>query len=264
MTTQTFSTTQNKATTFFPALWQLILAEFRRLIREPMFAVGTLVFPLFLFMLFGLSNINKTAPDGTPMGPYLIIGFGASALLSLAFFSFGVTVATERKGSWLQLLRASPMPSVLYFVAKLIAAMLFSAIALILQYAFAYFVGGVTMSLAVALTALSKLLLGMIPLVMFGLALGFLASPNAANVFANIMGLVLAFGSGLYIPLFTMPKIVQQLAPYSPAYHLGEVGRSAIMPTTYPEIQHWLVLLGFTLFFGILAWWGWKNDESRA
>ena len=256
-------TAQTRHAPLLPALWQLTLAELRRLSRNPMFAVGTIGFPILFFALFGLPNIKETAPDGTPMGPYMLIGFGGTALLSLALFSFGVNVAVERTGDWLKLLRASPMPAALYFMAKTIAALLFSALALALLYAFAHFVGGVTMTLPVALTALGKLLLGMVPLVVMGLAIGFLVNPTAAQVVANIVSIVMSFGSGLYMPIFILPKFVQQLAPFLPAYHLGEVGRSAIMPTAYGEPKHWLALAAFTLLFGALAVWGWKKDESR-
>lgn len=263
MTTQTFSTTQNKATVLFPALWQLILTEFRRLLREPMFAVGTIGFPLLFFVLFGLPNINNTLPDGTPLGGYIAINFAANALVSLALFSFGANIASERQNAWLRLLRASPMPTFLYFIAKLIAALVFSALAVAIQYLFAHLIGGVTLSALTLLITLAKLLLGMIPLIMMGLAIGFLSSPVAASMMANIIGLVLAFGSGLFMPLHLLPKFVQQIAPFLPVYHLGEVARSALVPTTYAELHHWLILFGFGILFGALALWGWKNDEYR-
>lgn len=245
-----------------PALAQLTLAEARRMLRNPMFAVGTIGFPILFFSLFGLPNIKDTTPDGQPLGPYMLIGFGGTALLSLALFSFGANISLERTGGWLKLLRASPMPTALYFVAKVISALAFSAIALAALYTFAHFAGGVTLSLGVALTVLFKLLLGMIPLVTMGLAIGFLVNPTAAQVVANIVSIVMSFGSGLYMPLFLLPKFVQKVAPFLPAYHLGEVGRSPVISTPN-ETQHWLALLAFTALFGLLAVWGWKRDESR-
>lgn len=266
MTAQPVTLPQPATTThrapLLPALAQLTLAEMRKLLRNPMFAVGTIGFPILFFALFGLPNVHDTTPDGTPLGPYMTVSFGATALLSLAIFSFGVGIAVERTSGWMRLLRSSPLPAPLYFAAKIIAALLFSALALILLYAFAHFVGGVTIPLGVALTALGKLLLGMIPLVAMGLAIGFLVNFNAANVVAQIINLLMAFGSGLYMPLFLLPKFVQKAAPFLPAYHLGVVGRSPLVPTP-DEGKSWLALAAFTLFFGALAVWGWKKDESR-
>lgn len=246
-----------------PAFWHLLRAEGLRLIRNPMFLLGTIGFPILFFALFGLPNIKQSAPDGTPLGPYMLIGFGGTALLSLSLFSFGVNVATERTGGWLKLLRASPMPAPLYFLAKLVAALVFSAVALAALYGFAHWAGGVTLTTAQAVTALLKLLLGMIPLVLMGLAIGFTVTPSAAQVIANVVSMVMSFGSGLYMPLYLLPKFVQKLAPYLPAYHLGEVGRSALTTPTSPEWQHWLTLAAFAAAFALLTLWGWQRDESR-
>lgn len=243
------------------ALLALLTNETRQLIRNPMFALGTVGFPILFFALFGLPNAQQTAPDGTPLGPYMLISFGGTALLSLSLFSFGVNVATERTGGWLKLLRASPLPAPLFLVAKLLAALAFSALALTLLYAFVHVVGGITLTPIQAITALLKLLLGMIPLVLMGLAIGFTVTPSAAQVIANIVSMVMSFGSGLYMPLYLLPKLVQELAPFLPAYHLGEVGRTALTPSAWPEWQHWLALLGFSALFGGLAWQGWRKEE---
>lgn len=246
-----------------PALGQLTLAEVRRLTRNPMFAVGTIGFPVLWFSLFGLPNLGQKLPDGSSLGPYMLVNFGAAALLTLAFFSFGVNVAVERTGGWLKLLRASPMRAPLYFTAKVLAAMLFAAVSLSLLYAFGHFVGGVTLGLGTALAVLGKLLLGMIPVVALGLAIGFLVNPTAANVIANIVSIVMSFASGLFMPLSMLPGFMRKLAPYLPAYHLGEVGRSPLAAPSGGESGHWLILAGFTVLFGLLAAWGFRKDEAR-
>lgn len=246
-----------------PALGQLILAELRRMFRNPMFAIGTIGFPIMFFGLFGLPNVKATTDAGVNVGQIILVGFGTYSLLSLSMFSFGSAVATERTGGWLKLLRASPMPTLLYFVAKVVAALVFSAIALAALYAFAHFAGGVTLPLGLSLVILGKLLLGLIPLIALGLAVGFLANPQAAQITAQVISILMSFASGLFVPLDQLPKFVQSIAPFMPAYHLGQIGVNTVAHQTSGEMNHWLALAAFTLVFGALAIWGFKNDEAR-
>lgn len=246
-----------------PALGALALAELRRMLRNPMFAVGTIGFPVMFFALFGLGVVNETTDQGLKLGALILVNFGAYSLLSLAMFSFGSAVALERTGGWLRLLRASPMPTALYFGGKLLAALGFSALSLGVLYTFAHVAGGVTIPVGTALLLLVKLLLGLIPLTLLGLCIGFLVSPTAAQITANIVSVLMSFASGLFTPLDQMPPFVQTLAPYLPAYHLGAIARGTVAGQTGGEAGHWLALAAFALIFGTLAAWGLRRDEAR-
>ena len=263
MTTAPTLPTRPRRASALPMLAQLTLAELRRLLRSPMFAVGTIGFPVMFFALFGLPVIQQFGPTNPHAGPVILTRFAAYSLLSLALFSFGATVATERSGGWLRLLRSSPLPVPLYFVSKTLAALAFGAVSLALLYAFAHFAGGVTLPLGLALLLAGKLLLGMVPLVALGLCIGFLASPQAAQILANILSVVMSFASGLFVPLDQLPGFVQQIAPLLPAYHVSQIATNTVSGQTASEPAHWLALAAFTLVFGTLAVWGLKRDESR-
>lgn len=245
-----------------PALGKLVNSELRRLLRNPMFAVGTIGFPVMFFALFGLPVIREVSPHNPNIGPVLLVQFAAYSLLSLALFSFGAAVANERTGGWLRLLRSSPLPVPLYFAGKVGAALIFSALCLVVLYTFAHFAGGVTLPLTLALGVGAKLLLAMIPLIALGLCIGFLANPQAAQILANIVSVVMSFASGLFTPLNEMPTFVQRLAHFLPAYHVREIGANAVTGGAVSSL-HWVALLAFTLLFGALAVWGMKRDESR-
>ncbi|MDV6373777.1 ABC transporter permease [Deinococcus arenicola] len=246
-----------------PALGQMVLSEMRKMIRNPMFAVGTLGFPILWFALFGLPNVNEQMPDGTNVGRYILVSFGTYSLLTLAMYSFGLAVAAERTGGWLRLLRASPMPAPLYFLGKVGAALLFSGLSLGLLYTFAHFAGGVTLPLGLALTILGKLLLGSVPLIALGFMIGFLVNPTAANVIANVVSVLMSFASGLFVPLDDLPAVMQKLAPFLPTYHLAQIGWGTVTGHTSSELTHWLYLALYAVVFGGLAIWGLKRDEAR-
>ena len=73
----------------------------------------------------------------------------------------------------------------------------------------------------------------------------------------------MAFGSGLFIPLSGLPQIVQDVAPYLPAYHSGIFVRKVIgSGEGSGDMTHLLALLGFTALFLILAAWAYRRDEG--
>ena len=59
----------------------LIRCEILKLVRVPMFAVPTFVFPIMFFAMFGLPNIKGTL-DGIKAGPYMMASYGAYAVMS--------------------------------------------------------------------------------------------------------------------------------------------------------------------------------------
>ncbi|SMB88782.1 ABC transporter permease [Deinococcus hopiensis] len=259
--TPTLTTTPRRAPTL-PLLGQLVLAELRRMIRNPMFAMGTLGFPLIFFALFGLPNVHEKTDAGVSVGQYLLVSFGTYSLLSLAMFSFGAAVAAERTGGWLRLMRAAPLPAPLYLTGKVVAALCFSAVSLTALYLFGHVAGGVTFPLGEGLRIAGELLLGMIPLIALGLCIGFLATPTSASVVAQIISVLMSFGSGLFMPLDQLPKVVQNLAPYLPSYHLGQLGWTAVEGQGGSAV-HWAWLAGYTVVLGLLAAWAYRRDEAR-
>ena len=51
------------------------------------------------------------------------------AILAVAFFQFGVGIATERSTIWESFLRALPLPPLLRMAGRLLAAMVFAVLA---------------------------------------------------------------------------------------------------------------------------------------
>ncbi|PYE51087.1 ABC transporter permease [Deinococcus yavapaiensis] len=260
-------------TTFFPfspdtrralaPLPRLVLAEFHKLLRVPMFTMSTILFPILFFAMFGLPNV-KFSLDGVGAGPYMVVSYAAYSLMSVALLSFGVSVAAERGMGWTRLLRVSPMPPALYFVAKILTAMSMGLASMLCLVTFAHFAGGVTIAPDVLALVLAKLLAGMIPFVALGLLIGYLASPSSAAPIANLVFLPLSFMSGLFIPVSQGPQVLRDLAPFMPAYHFAQLGWGTIgTKTSGTPSEHWLWLLGYTIVFFSLALWAYRRDEGR-
>lgn len=244
-------------------VWQQARTEFLKLWRVPMFSVPTLLFPILLFLLFGAPNAGETLPGGASAGKYLLASFAAYGLLGIAFFSFGVGVATERGQGWTKLVRATPLRGWVYFAGKITMALLFSVLLLVILFLVAALVAGVRMPLSQWLMLGGTLVLGMLPMVTAGFALGYWAGPNSAAPIANLVYLPLAYASGFLMPVNVLPTVVQRITPYLPPYHYGQLAWRAVGIDDGALGAHIAWLIGTALVFGMLAVWGYRRDNGK-
>ena len=237
--------------------------ELLKLLRMPAYALPSIAFPVTFYALFGLV-FGGRGPGGVSMATYLVATYGAFGVIGAALFGFGVGVAVERGQGWLVLKRASPMPPLAFFVAKLFVCTVFAATIVALLITLAVTAGGVRLALSAWMVMSVTLILGAVPFCALGLAAGYLTGPNAAPAVVNLIYLPMGFLSGLWIPIEALPALVKSIAPYLPAYHLGQLAlATAGAGVGAPAWTHISVLAGFTIIGLALAVWGYRRDEDK-
>jgi ABC-2 type transport system permease protein len=247
----------------WPMLWRQTKCGLLALWRVPAFTISGLALPVMFFAFFGLGN-SRVELAGINAGAYFLASYGAYAMGSMMVFNFGVGVATERGSRVDVLYRATPLPPLVYMGAKLIVAVLFGLLSLALLFTFGAVVGGVRMEAAVWVGLVLRLLAGSLPFIALGFAIGYGAGPGAAPGVANLIYLPLAFGSGLFMPLPLLPKVVQQAAPYLPTYHYAQLAWGAVgAQVTEPPLTSLLWLAAFTAIFLALASRFYFAEERR-
>src|SRR5438309_11509716 len=105
------------------------------------------------------------------MGPPSFVKFGAYFLASMAvysvanvmIFSFGISVANERGMKTDVLMRATPLPPLVYLLSRCVTAIVFAALTLVVLFPFASIAGGVRLDALEWLTLAYRVLLGSIP-----------------------------------------------------------------------------------------------------
>lgn len=212
-----------------------VLAEVRRFRRLPEYVIGVVAVPVLLYAMFGLPGGTRTLPGGTTVGAMTLVSFACFGVVNQALFSFGAELAGERGKGWLRRLRATPMPMWLYFAGKLAMNLAFTAVTLGGAVVVAV-LGGVRLDPArTALVAL-VVLAGSVVFSPMGAAIAYWARPRAASTIANLIFLPLSFASGFLYPLAALPHALQQLAPWLPTYHLGQLawGAMAAQPGALP------------------------------
>ena len=237
--------------------------ELLKVARMPGFAIPSIAFPVMFYSLFGLV-FGGRGMGGISMATYLVATYGAFGVIGAALFGFGVGVAVERGQGWLVLKRASPMPPLAFFAAKMFVCAVFSATIVSLLIALAIGAGGVRLDTSAWIVMAATLIVGAIPFCALGLAAGYLVGPNAAPAVVNLVYLPMGFVSGLWIPIEVLPNFLKSIAPLLPAYHLGQLALKSIgAGGDTPAWTHITALAGFTVIGLALAVWGYRRDEDR-
>jgi ABC-2 type transport system permease protein len=237
--------------------------EFLKALRMPQYSLPTILFPIVFYVFFGVMFGQRKTGD-IMMSEYLIATYGAFGVIGASLFGFGVSVAVERGQGWLEVKRTTPMPIGAYFVAKLAMAMIFSAIIVLLLMTVGATFGGVKLELLQSLALLGVLVAGSITFCALGLALGFIAGPNSAAPIVNLIYLPMAFLSGLWVPIWFLPKPVQTLALWLPPYHLSQLALRVTGGSRGESVLgHIGAMVAAAVVFGAIAYIGYKRDEGK-
>ena len=198
--------------------------EFLRVLRNPSFAIPSLMFPPLFYLLFGLL-LNRGNANAAH---YLFATYSVFGVMAPSLFGFGVGVAIERERGWLALKRVAPMPPGAYLLAKTAMAALFALIIYLVLAAMAHFLGGVQLATGQWLMLGMIAVLGVLPCCALGLLIGSRVNASAAPALVNLMYLPMAFLSGLWVPLSQMPSFIAQIAPLWPSYHLAQLALGVV------------------------------------
>ncbi|HJU40081.1 MAG TPA: ABC transporter permease [Tahibacter sp.] len=229
-----------------------VRAEFLRMSRTPSFVLPTLLFPPMFYVLFAI--IMNFGRGSFQAQEYFLASYCVFGVMSPGLFGFGATIAMEREQGLLMLKRALPMPRHNYLAAKLVVALAFAATIYLSLALLAYGAGGVRLDAAQWLALGVVAIAGAAPFCALGFLIGTLTSGQGAPAVANLIYLPMAFLSGLALPLFLLPKIVQAVAPVWPAWHLGQVALASIgQPSTGSVGGHLAYLAVFTAVAFALA-----------
>jgi ABC-2 type transport system permease protein len=147
----------------------------------------------------------------------------------------------------------------------LVSAMAFSAVIALALMAIGFAFGHVRLSVVQCAELVGTLMLAAIPFGSMGLALGYLARPNSAPALVNLIYLPMSFCSGLWIPIFLLPHVLQQVARVLPPFHISQLALRAIgMSRDTSSIgSHVQTLVGFTLLFLGIAVVLYRRDEGE-
>lgn len=226
--------------------------ELLKTLRQPAFVLPSLAFPVVFYALFAILLPGNWG--SYERATFLLATYGVFGVIGPALFGFGVGLAMEQQQGLLRLKRVSPMPVSAYFVAKIVMSLVFGAVIYGLLSVVGLLFGGVDLGVGQWLSLGAVLLIGVLPFCALGLWIGSMVSGQAAVAIVNLVYLPMAVLSGLWIPLFVFPKLLQDLAVLWPAWHLSQMALGVVGQIDgVPMAMHALVLVLMSALFLVLA-----------
>jgi ABC-2 type transport system permease protein len=224
--------------------------ETLRMLRTPVFAILFLGLPVMLYLLFAVLIFGSALRTDRQAGAFVFTAFSVVGMMGPGMFGFGMVVAIERDQGLLKLKRAFPMPPASYLLAKMFMTVIFAVLIMgtmiaVLPFGHLRFTAGQAFSVA----AIN--ILGSLPFAAIGLCTGAFTTSRTAPAFVNIIYQVMMHISGLFYP---MPKMLHDLAPVWPTYHLQQLvlGATGARSEGNPVV-HVAVLMAVTCVLTIIS-----------
>jgi ABC-2 type transport system permease protein len=198
-------------------LRQLTWLEFKIFLREPLGAIGTILLPALVFVVFGRAGgpgLGPSAPAGLLRVALPVVAAVLIAISSV--LSLTTIIAVYREGGILKRLRATPLSPVTILSAHVVVKLLLTALtllSLILVGKRLYPIGpGIPLTgflLAVLLSTVSILSIGFV-----------IASVVPTARFAQPIGAIILYPmigvSGMFVPLDSLPPALHTAARFVP------------------------------------------------
>ena len=224
-------------------------------LRAPGYLIPTLAMPAMFFFLF------EGGVESTVDATFVMASYTMWAILAVAFFQFGVGIASERSTPWESFLRTLPLPPLLRLAARLLAAMVFAVVAGAIVVVVAHLITPVNVAGERWIPLAAALLAGGFTMGFAGIAIGYWFRPKTAQPVATMAWLLLAYLGGLWAAPSQLPGWTENISPYMPTRLWGEVTWPAVLGET-ASLTDWFGLAAYAAIFAALAVWGYRRDEG--
>jgi len=229
----------------------------RAILREPTALFFSVLFPVGMFALFASLFGDRPGPSGIPYAATMLATYGTYGVVAVMLTNPGIRTAEDRTTGWLRVKKVSGAPVGATIAAKVIGSLPYALVVMLALTAVSMAVAGPVVGIGTALRLIAVLLLGSLPFALFSLALGFVASPNAAVAILNAVLFPMVIASGLWFPPEMLPSFVGNIAPFLPTYHLAQLALAQL--TGVDATGNVLALLLTTAVAGALAGWAYRN-----
>jgi ABC-2 type transport system permease protein len=194
-------------------------------------AIFIFIFPIMLFLLLG-SVYDGTTDEGWELSDALLVGLIGYGAANTAFAGLAITLVIRRESGVLKRVRGTPLPTGMYLAAVMGSTLVVIALEAVAQLLVGRFLLGASWPEAPG-SLLVVLLLGAVVFAALGLAItGAVRSAEGSSAIVNAIYLPLAFVSGVFFSVDSLPGFLRGIAEVSPLTYLLRLVRAAFVDGT--------------------------------
>lgn len=234
--------------------------EMLRLLRNKRSFIFSLIFPLALFLVIAGSQKDAEV-QGISFRTFYMVSMASYGAM-IAATSGGARIAAERAVGWTRQLRITPLPVSTYFRTKVITAYVMALVSIVLLYVAGLAYGVRLDSIGRWLGMTGLLLVGILPFVALGVAVGHLLTIDSMGPAVGGGTAFFGFLGGQWFPL---PEhgVLHAIGECLPSYWLTQASHFGIGAPAW-GVKGWLVVGVWSVAMIAFAAWAYRRDTGRA
>lgn len=225
--------------------------EMIRMLRNPYYLFWSLAMPIVFYIVF-TKIFNVETPDKELWAAHYLMSMTVFSVMGSSIMTMGIRLVEERSQGWTKYMRVTPLSDFQYFSAKMFGQTVVHVCSVVVIFTAGILFNGVRLSLLEWIFSAGWILLASLPFLALGSLVGTMKRVDTALGISNVLYLLLAVTGGLWMPIDVLPKIMQNIGMWLPAYHFGN-GAWEIVRGQAPELRNILILVGYLLVFMLLS-----------
>jgi ABC-2 type transport system permease protein len=243
----------------------LVRLEILRTLRNRKFMFFSVMYPALLFVITTLGTGKDKTIDGLGLTyvAYYMVAMAAFGAMTAVLMGNAERIAREREKGWVRQLRLTALPGRGYVTAKIAAAATVSLPSILIVLILGATVKDVHMAAWQWIAIAASTWAGSLVFAALGVAIGYLATADAARPISMIFYFGLAGLGGLWVPVTGWPHWVQTAIGYLPGRPYAALGQ-AIELGNAPHTKDIAVLACYLVLFAGTAAWLYRKDTAKA
>lgn len=232
-------------------LWNECRLEALRIFRNYYFIFWSLVMPILFYALY---TKIMTQEIGNPelWEKHFLMSMAAFSVMGSSIMTLGLRLVQERNQGWTVYLKTTPVSGSVYFFAKMMGQSVVHVFSVIVIFISGRLLNGVSMTVSEWLAAGSWIIVGATPFLALGGLIGTIKKSDTASGVSNLLYLALAIAGGMWMPVESLPAVLQPFIHGLPSYQYG-AGAWSIVRGEGPALASILILITYSVLFMIIS-----------
>ncbi|MFC5450291.1 ABC transporter permease [Paenibacillus aestuarii] len=236
-------------------------AELLRTFRNKRFFVFSIIMPAIFYFIFTSTVGDRTQVGGVDWKAYYLMSMTVFGVVGACVNTLSIRFAQERTQGWIRMIEITPLPSSAYVLSKIVSQSIVNLVTIVVMFLIGSIVKGVELSLLQWVLCGLWIWLGALPFMALGVLIGTLKSVEVTQVVAQIVFMGTSILGGLWFPTEIMPKVMQQIASFSPSFRFGQ-GAWNIIAGGGLSLSGICILAAYLLIFMVLSTYILKKQKA--
>ncbi|MBP2002212.1 ABC-2 type transport system permease protein [Paenibacillus shirakamiensis] len=244
---------------YIKSSWAQVQAELLRTFRNRRFIFFSILMPAAFFFLFTAVVGGSDVPSY--WSAYYLMSMTSYGVVGASLVTFSQRISKERSAGWIRLLRLSPLPSGSYVLSKIAAQGAINLILILTMFLLGRVGKSVHLSWSIWLEAGLWIWVGGFAFMALGLFLGSMKNSDVVQMISMALYMSLSIVGGLWMPLSSLPSVLQNIAKFTPTYRMGE-GPWALVEGRALDWTGIAILSMYIILFMVLSSYIMKRQEA--